>query len=111
MQPHIQHGQCRQTAHEDHLNHDRLLQSIQQEAQKTRKTIWLVAMVSLALILLSPFLFAFAPLLALIIGIAVLSAFLGAMIGKAISRIRERRIMTEITSRDERSIIPIKKAD
>ncbi len=86
---------------------ERHIQVIRQEGEKTRKTIVLVAVVSVVVLIASPVLLAYSPILVLIVGVGLFSALIGAFIGRSISRKREQSILNEVANRNEDRIIPL----
>ena len=80
---------------------------IREEGRRTRSTMWLIALVVIGCVLFAPVLFVGAPIVAVLLGTCFLAAFGGAVLGKMITRKRERRILMEIRRDDDR-IIPIR---
>ena len=78
-----------------------------EEGRRTRSTMWLIALVVIGCVLFAPVLFVAAPIVAVLLGTCFLAAFGGAVLGKIITRERERRILMEIR-RDDDGIIPIR---
>ena len=79
---------------------------IRDEGGRTRSTIWIAALVVIACVILAPFLFVGAPVIAVILGISFMAAFTGSILGKLIARKRERRLWEEIKENSDR-IVPI----
>jgi hypothetical protein len=81
---------------------------IREEARRTRATMWKVALVVIACVILSPFLFVAAPVLAVIVGVLCLAGLGGAVVGKWFARRREMRLLGEIWQRDDK-VVPIRR--
>jgi hypothetical protein len=86
---------------------DDLATIIKEEGAKIRKTIWLAAIVIVLLLISAPLLIAGASALLIAIPIGILSAIIGAFIGRLINRRRQQRIFAEIPERNDDNIIPL----
>ncbi len=77
---------------------------IRDEGRRIRSTMWNVAFVIMGCVVVAPFLFAVAPVLAVLLGSCFIAAFVGAVLGKLISRRRTRNLMREIRNHNDRVI-------
>ncbi len=77
---------------------------IRDEGRQTRSVIRNSALVVIGFVIFSPFLYVAAPVFAVLLGCCFIAAFSGAILGKLISRRRERGFMREIRFHHDRVV-------